>query len=48
MRALIAFAVQNDMLLHQMDVVTAFLNDALEEDIFMQQKMVMLRKGVTT
>ena len=33
-RALIVFAVQNDMLLHQMDVVTAFLNGKLEEEIF--------------
>ena len=33
-RALIAFAVHNDMLLHQMDVVTAFLNGKLEEEIF--------------
>ena len=36
-RALIAFAVQNDMLIHQMDVVTAFLNGDLHEDIYMQQ-----------
>jgi len=36
-RTLIAFAVQNDMLLHQMDVVTAFLNGLLEEEILMHQ-----------
>ena len=33
-RALIAFAVQHDMLIHQMDVVvTAFLNGTLDEEI---------------
>ena len=35
-RALIAFAVQNDMLLHQMDVVITYLNGILEEYIFIQ------------
>ena len=29
--ALLAFAVQNDMLIHQMNVVTAFLNGKLNE-----------------
>ena len=36
-RALLALAVQNDMLIHQMDVVTAFLNGKLDEEIYMQQ-----------
>ena len=36
-RALIAFAIQHDMLIHQMDVVTAFLNGTLDEEIYMQQ-----------
>ena len=36
-RALLAFAVQNNMLVHQMDVVTAFLNVELNEEIYMQQ-----------
>jgi len=36
-RTLLAFAVQNDMLIHQMDVVTAFLNGTLDEEIYMQQ-----------
>ena len=36
-RALLAFAVQNKMLIHQMDVVTAFLNGTLEEEIYMEQ-----------
>ena len=44
-RALIAFAVQNGMLLHQMDVVTAFLNCTLEEDIFMQQTDGYVKEG---
>ena len=36
-RTLLALAVQKGMLIHQMDVVTAFLNGRLEEEIFMQQ-----------
>ena len=36
-RALLAFVVENDMLIHQMDVVTAFLNGSLEEEIYMEQ-----------
>ena len=36
-RGLLAFAVQNDMLIHQMDVVTAFLNGRLDEEIYMAQ-----------
>ncbi len=36
LRTLLAIAVQNDMIVHQMDVVTAFLNGLLEEDIYME------------
>ena len=36
-RALLAFAINNNMSVHQMDVVTAFLNGELQEEIYMQQ-----------
>ena len=44
-RVLIAFAVQDDMLLHQIDFVTAFLNSKLEEEIFMQQPDGYTKEG---
>ena len=36
-RTLLALAIQKDMIVHQMDVVTAFLNGELDEEIYMQQ-----------
>ena len=30
-----AFAIQNDVVIHQMDVVTTFLNETLNEEIYM-------------
>ena len=36
-RTLLAFAVQNGMLIHQMDVETAFLNGNLDKEIYMDQ-----------
>ena len=36
-RTLLAFAVEMEMQIHQMDVVTAFLNGDLKEEIYMQQ-----------
>ncbi len=44
-RALAALAVQNDMLLHQMDVVTTFLNGILDEEIYMQQPKGYAKSG---
>ena len=36
-RALLAVAVQNKMLIHQMDVETAFLNGKLDQELYMEQ-----------
>ena len=44
-RLLLAYAVQNDMLIHQMDVVTAFLNGELEEEIYMEQPDAYIEPG---
>ena len=44
-RILLAFAVQNNMVIHQMDVVTAFLNGRLDEDIYMLQPEGYVQSG---
>ena len=44
-RALLAYAVENDMKIHQMDVITAFLNGDLNEDIYMEQPEGYAVKG---
>lgn len=44
-RALLAHAVKNDMLIHQMDVVTAFLNGTLDEEIYMSQPEGYIKPG---
>ena len=44
-RALLAFSIQHDMLLHQMDVVTAFLNGTLDKDIYMAQPEGYVQQG---
>ena len=36
-RTLLAFAVEKEMIIYQMDVKTAFLNGDLEEEIYMVQ-----------
>lgn len=41
-RMMMAFAIQNDLLVHQMDVKTAFLNGELSEEIYMK-----IPEGVT-
>ena len=40
-----AFAVQNDVVIHQMDVVTTFLNGTLNEEIYMEQPPGYVKKG---
>ena len=43
--ALLAFAVQHDMLIHHMDLVTAFVNGQLEEKIYMEQPDGYIESG---
>ena len=42
---ILAFAVQNGMMVHQMDVVTAFLNGTLDKEIYMKQPPGYIKKG---
>ncbi len=44
-RILLAFALQNGMLIHQMDVVTAFLHGELKEEMCMVQPSGFVVKG---
>ena len=44
-RVLLSFALQNDMIIHQMDVVTAFLHGELKEEIYMVQPNGFTKKG---
>ena len=44
-RFLLAYGVQNDMLIHQMDVETAFLNGKLDEETYMQQPDGYVKPG---
>ena len=42
---MLAFAIQKGMIIHQMDVVTVFLNGTLDEDIYMEQPPGYIKKG---
>ena len=44
-RTLVAFAIWYDMIIDQMDVITAFLNGTLEEEIYMQQPVGYVPQG---
>ena len=44
-RTLIALCVKNDLVMHQMDVTTAFLNGELKEEIYMKQPENFVEKG---
>ena len=44
-RFLLAFAVQNDLLIHQLDVETALLNGKLDGEIYMKQPEGYVKPG---
>ena len=43
-RSVIALGVQHKLLLHQMDVSTAFLNGELTEEVYMRQQKDLSRE----
>ena len=44
-RTILAYAAERGMLVHQMDVITAFLNDDLKEEIYMELPPGFLQEG---
>ena len=45
LRLIYALAIENDLILRQLDVSTAFLNGDIEEEIFMEQPEKFIKKG---
>jgi len=45
LRSLLAYAVSKKLQIHQMDVVTAFLNGFLAEEVYMEQPPGYVKKG---
>ena len=43
--SLLAYAVQNNLLIHQMDIVTAFLHGHLQEEVYMEQPPGYVKEG---
>jgi hypothetical protein len=44
-RVLLSLAASHGLLVHQMDVKTAFLNRVLDEEIYMEQPDGFIREG---
>lgn len=45
LRSLLAYAIQNKLLIHQMDIVTAFLHGHLQEEVYMEQPPEYVKEG---
>ena len=45
LRSLLAYAIQNKLLIHQMDIITAFLHGHLQEEVYMEQPPGYVKEG---
>ena len=45
LRSLLAYAVKNKLLIHQMDIITAFLHGNLLEEVYMEQPPGYIKEG---